>query len=241
MLTLGTRGSDVTRLQQTLQRAGFNPGGVDGVFGAKTKAAVMAYQRAHHLTRDGVVGAQTSRQLFGSTASKYYDGKSDFTAPVSSPGSGHGTASPRVEQAIAWALKIAADPRHGYSQARRASGRDYDCSSFVASAFKSAGFHIAGLPATANMRNAYRAAGFQVIPFSQVGKGGLRRGDILLRPSNLHGGHGHTALVTSSQSKSIVHAFGDHDGRPGESRGQEISTASYYNGNWDFVIRWPGT
>ena len=137
-------------------------------------------------------------------------------------------------------MKIAADNRHGYSKARRASGKDYDCSSFVASAFKAAGFHISGLPATANMKQAYRQAGFEVIPFSQVGKSGLKRGDILLRPSNLHGGHGHTALVTNSQTKGIVHAFGDKDGKIGESRGQEISTSSYYNGNWDFVIRWKG-
>jgi zinc D-Ala-D-Ala carboxypeptidase len=32
---------------------------VDGVFGAKTKAAVVAFQRAHHVTADGVVGAKT--------------------------------------------------------------------------------------------------------------------------------------------------------------------------------------
>lgn len=239
MLSVGTRGSDVTRLQQKLRDAGFNPGSADGVFGAKTKAAVVAYQKARGLSHDGVVGPATSKKLFGSSDKKYYDGKADSAAPVVTPG--RGQASPRVEQAIAWALKTASDSRHGYSQARRASGKDYDCSSFVASAFKSAGFKISGLPATANMKAAYKKAGFEVIPFSQVGKSGLKRGDILLRPSNLHGGHGHTALVTNSQTKRIVHAFGDKNGKSGESNGrQEISPAAYYNGNWDYVIRWTG-
>jgi peptidoglycan hydrolase-like protein with peptidoglycan-binding domain len=32
---------------------------VDGVFGAKTKTAVVAFQRAHHLTADGVAGTKT--------------------------------------------------------------------------------------------------------------------------------------------------------------------------------------
>jgi peptidoglycan hydrolase-like protein with peptidoglycan-binding domain len=32
---------------------------VDGVFGANTEAAVLAFQRAHHLTADGATGPQT--------------------------------------------------------------------------------------------------------------------------------------------------------------------------------------
>jgi peptidoglycan hydrolase-like protein with peptidoglycan-binding domain len=32
---------------------------VDGIFGAKTKAAVVTFQRAHHLPADGVIGAKT--------------------------------------------------------------------------------------------------------------------------------------------------------------------------------------
>jgi peptidoglycan hydrolase-like protein with peptidoglycan-binding domain len=32
---------------------------VDGIFGAKTKSAVVTFQRAHHLPADGVIGAKT--------------------------------------------------------------------------------------------------------------------------------------------------------------------------------------
>lgn len=78
MLTTGTRGSDVTRLQQTLASRGFNPGGADGIFGSRTRAAVAAYQRSRGLSADGVVGPNTSRSLFGSSDAKYYDGRSDF-------------------------------------------------------------------------------------------------------------------------------------------------------------------
>ncbi len=80
MLTTGTRGSDVTRLQRTLASRGFNPGGADGVFGARTRAAVAAFQRSRGLSADGVVGRNTSRSLFGSTDAKLYDGRSDFQA-----------------------------------------------------------------------------------------------------------------------------------------------------------------
>lgn len=50
-------------LQFTLQRAGFNPGPVDGVPGRLTTAAVIAFQRAKGLEPDGIVGPATLRAL----------------------------------------------------------------------------------------------------------------------------------------------------------------------------------
>lgn len=85
MLSIGSRNSDVTRLQQTLQSRGFSPRGVDGIFGNNTRAAVMAFQRANGLAVDGVVGPNTAQRLFGSRDAKYFDGVSDFTP---APGTG---------------------------------------------------------------------------------------------------------------------------------------------------------
>jgi peptidoglycan hydrolase-like protein with peptidoglycan-binding domain len=60
-LSIGTRGSDVHQLQQSLQRLGYTgrdgqPLKVDGDFGANTEFAVRAFQRAHHLQVDGRAG-----------------------------------------------------------------------------------------------------------------------------------------------------------------------------------------
>lgn len=78
-LQVNSRGSDVSRLQQTLQERGFSPQGVDGSFGRNTRAAVVAFQRSQGITADGIVGRDTAQRLFGSTDAKYYDGVSDFT------------------------------------------------------------------------------------------------------------------------------------------------------------------
>jgi GH24 family phage-related lysozyme (muramidase) len=63
ILKEGSRGEAVTLLQQKLQTAGFNPGPVDGVFGARTASAVQDFQQSRGLTADGIVGPQTWRAL----------------------------------------------------------------------------------------------------------------------------------------------------------------------------------
>lgn len=58
-LRSGASGDAVRRLQQALSRAGFDPGTIDGAFGARTDAAVRAFQGALGLTVDGIVGPAT--------------------------------------------------------------------------------------------------------------------------------------------------------------------------------------
>ena len=59
ILRRGSKGPDVVRLQQQLAASGFDPGGADGSFGAKTEAAVRAFQTARGLSVDGIVGPKT--------------------------------------------------------------------------------------------------------------------------------------------------------------------------------------
>jgi peptidoglycan L-alanyl-D-glutamate endopeptidase CwlK len=63
LLQLGSQGPDVVALQQALVAANFNPGVVDGDFGAGTQAAVLAFQRSEQLVADGIVGPATAAAL----------------------------------------------------------------------------------------------------------------------------------------------------------------------------------
>ena len=61
----GMTGVQVKGLQTMLNGYGFNCGSVDGVFGAKTQAAVLEFQRRNGLTVDGIVGPKTWNKLTG--------------------------------------------------------------------------------------------------------------------------------------------------------------------------------
>ncbi len=57
-LQRGDRGNNVTELQTRLQQLGYNTGGIDGVFGDMTEAAVQKFQRSVQLPSDGKFGQQ---------------------------------------------------------------------------------------------------------------------------------------------------------------------------------------
>lgn len=62
-VSLGMTGGAVSFIQQLLKGVGCDPGPVDGVFGPKTRSAVVAFQQQQGLTVDGVVGPETSAAL----------------------------------------------------------------------------------------------------------------------------------------------------------------------------------
>ena len=63
MVYRGSRGDAVRRLQELLNKKGFDCGAVDGIFGSKTYAAVVAFQKANGLGADGIVGPLTWGKL----------------------------------------------------------------------------------------------------------------------------------------------------------------------------------
>ena len=63
MLRTGSRGDAVRKLQELLNALGYDCGSVDGIFGSKTYAAVLAFQKANGLAADGIVGSLTWGKL----------------------------------------------------------------------------------------------------------------------------------------------------------------------------------
>ena len=63
MLRTGSRGDAVRKLQELLNAKGYTCGSVDGIFGSKTYAAVLAFQKANGLGADGIVGSLTWAKL----------------------------------------------------------------------------------------------------------------------------------------------------------------------------------
>ena len=63
MVYRGSRGDAVRKLQELLNKKGFDCGAVDGIFGSKTYAAVVAFQKANGLGADGIVGPLTWGKL----------------------------------------------------------------------------------------------------------------------------------------------------------------------------------
>lgn len=69
-LRYGDSNANVTTLQNRLIELGYLVGTADGNFGSSTKAALVAFQTANNLTRDGMAGAKTQTALYANSAIK---------------------------------------------------------------------------------------------------------------------------------------------------------------------------
>jgi putative chitinase len=83
-LRIGDRGKAIKALQAALLARGFNPGLVDGDFGAGTQAALLAFQRSSGLLADGVAGPRTQTALGLMASPDLPDVSADMTVQVAS-------------------------------------------------------------------------------------------------------------------------------------------------------------
>ena len=170
----------------------------------------------------------------------------------------------RVERAVQWAINIANDPSHGYSQgAENATayrpyegsrdGPDYDCSSLVYYAFHHAGFNIIDNwhknPAYMSRYNGRQLVGDADTIFTDLNVDGgwkkyswveaqdnLQRGDILCAPQR------HVAIYIGDGK--TVEARGVNNPRGGDwgtgDQGGEIDFYDAYGRGWTEVYRYVG-
>lgn len=140
-----------------------------------------------------------------------------------------------IQDAVAWARQIAADDSHGYDQTNR-WGADYDCSSFVISAYKAAGVPLE-CTYTGDMRGDMLRRGFADVTASVnlLTGAGVQEGDVLLNYAR------HTALAIGGGrivQASINERGAATGGTPGDQTGREIYERTYYNYPWDCVLRY---
>ncbi|MBU3194275.1 M14 family metallopeptidase [Clostridium algidicarnis] len=63
VLKIGSKGSDVMKIQAVLKKIGYTTGSLDGIFGNVTKNAVIGFQQNNGLTADGIIGEETCKIL----------------------------------------------------------------------------------------------------------------------------------------------------------------------------------
>lgn len=133
---------------------------------------------------------------------------------------------------------IADDNTHGYSQANRTRGVDFDCSSFIY-------YSLANAKVIKNENSPFdthtegdflKKHGFKELDYDRKK---LKRGDIVVDPAT------HTTTIYSvSNSGQIqqISAHQDYDGASGDSKGNEINISNFSEGthNYTKIYRYEG-
>ncbi len=143
-----------------------------------------------------------------------------------------------IDKVVQWAIDTANDDTHGYSQAydRRWGTPDYDCASFVISAYRSVGFKLTYAAHCSNIKEEFMKEGFEWIPNTEIDLSTskyLKPGDVLLRIA------GHTEIYIGNNQQCGAHD--DYDGNVrGDTYGNEVCAYTYSNrSNWSGILRYP--
>ena len=138
-----------------------------------------------------------------------------------------------LNKVVNFAVDIANDDSHGYSQYHR-YGPDYDCSSLVTAALIAGGADIPKTLTTYTMLSYLLKIGYK-----SVSVGNVQAGDIFLSIKH--------HVVIAINDKQIVTASIDENGtiigkRPGDQTGKEIYIRNFYTPSygWDYHFRYTG-
>ena len=141
--------------------------------------------------------------------------------------------------------RFAENEGNGYSQ-KPPSGRwgpDFDCSSLIYQAAANAGYPVGTgsdkVRFTGTMLKDFKDAGFQILPFANVGISDLKIGDILLNlalHAEVYVGEGESIGATGAENGGYV-------GESGDQTGHEIEKhpVTIFDRGWDYVLRPPET
>lgn len=152
------------------------------------------------------------------------------------------TRQETINKAVAWAIAVADDPAYGYDQQHRWSP-DFDCSSFVITAWQQAGVPVktSGASYTGDMYWAFLKCGFRDVTNSvNLNTGAnLQKGDVVLNTKH----HTEMYIGNGRMVKASINELGGvTGGKTGDQTGREIYIGNYYKPSygWDYVLRYYG-
>lgn len=145
------------------------------------------------------------------------------------------------QTAIDYALSVANDPSHGYNQAIRAGGIDYDCSSLVCMAYQSAGVPIE-VWVTGDMLKNFPDYGFDTISPTPTQICNLQPGDVLVNGhhTEIYIGNGRTVSASIDENNDIM--GGSHGDQTQENTLFDSGAGAYsgqhvYDHSYDYYLQ----
>ena len=147
-----------------------------------------------------------------------------------------------VDKAVAFAMDIAMDDSHGYSNGSEFAGPGtYNCIGLVLKSYQVAGYDM-GFCWIGALPDKLLSYGFtDVTDIVDVRTGaGAQKGDVFWM---MHEGgkHGHTEIMGDNGVLIGARGLGNNDTIPGDQDGNEISVVPFFSYHWERVFRPPAS